>query len=498
MNALKFKQIIYLISVTVVVTVAAQVYTNVQNYSVNKQRFERDVQQALDLAVEAYYADRARNEVVIFAEATSFSDSLINKSGLTIERKFSVDSSIHLSSSSENGLGWNTFVLKDDSLRSSFTTKMQQDSGMILRLQPDSLTQIEVRNKFRPLGDSIELQFMAKKILASLRNEGLDFERLNGYLNQELERKKITIAYQLVHKTMTKEYRSTDDDPKFELVSSSKSTYLPRNQSLEIHYENASLAILKKGAIDLLISLLIIGSVVGSLLYLYRVINEQKQLAEIKNDLISNITHEFKTPIATISTAIEGIALFNQNNDLEKTKKYLGISSDQLKKLNTMVEKLLETATIDSDEIELTKESTEVVELTKKLLEKFELVKGEKDLMFSCVLSEKWVELDLFHMENAISNLIDNALKYGGNKVEVRLSEQGEKTAWQVIDDGGKLDKQQQERLFEKFYRVPTGNVHNVKGFGIGLYYSKAMVEKHQGTIDLKVRERETKFTITI
>ena len=112
-----------------------------------------------------------------------------------------------------------------------------------------------------------------------------------------------------------------------------------------MYFDNASLIILKRGMVDLLISLLISVSVVGSLLYLYRIINQQKQLAEIKNDLISNITHEFKTPIATVTSALEGIANFNQQNDPEKTAKYLDMSNDQLKKLNLMVEKLLSCLT---------------------------------------------------------------------------------------------------------------------------------------------------------
>ena len=101
-------------------------------------------------------------------------------------------------------------------------------------------------------------------------------------------------------------------------------------------------------------------------------------------------------------------------------------------------------------------------------------------------------------MDNAISHLIDNALKYGGDQVSITLRAEGDKTIWQVVDNGGQLDKQQQARIFEKFYRVLTGNVHNVKGFGIGLYYTKTMIEKHGGIIDLEVANGQTKFTIII
>jgi len=496
-NALKFKQIIYLITATVLLTVAAQVYTNVQNYQVNKQRFELDVQQALDLAVETYYADRARNEVFVFTGTSTIPDSLLINNRITVSGNVAVDSVINFSTSIQASKSWNTYIEKRDSISSEASTiALNMDSTTIFKLHPDSIEHIEIVNNYSP-GDSSELQLMAKKILASL-SSGINFEKLEFYLAEELSRKSIDVDYVLIHTTSNKVYRSDESDVSYELVTFSKSTYLPRTQTLAIEYENASLIILKRGAFDLLISLLIISAVLGSLLYLYRVINEQKALAEIKNDLISNITHEFKTPIATISTAIEGISIFNEANDPVKTKKYLGISSDQLKKLNGMVEKLLETASLDSDEIELSKEEFDAVEMTKKLIDKFDVIKGEKSLRFESELAESVVELDAFHMENALSNLIDNALKYGGESVSVSLRSEGEQTIWEVKDNGGGLDKQQQVRIFEKFYRVPTGNVHDVKGFGIGLYYTKTMVEKHGGSIRLDVSPNETKFSIIV
>mgnify|MGYP006088827671 FL=1 len=238
---------------------------------------------------------------------------------------------------------------------------------------------------------------LTKKILSSLTTRSIDLDRLDNYLESELERKGIDVGYQLVFTTPNKVHLSNNKKD-YSLTTFSKSTYLPGGNKLKINYENASLVILKRGAFDLFVSLLIICAVLGSLIYLYHVINQQKQLAEIKNDLISNITHEFKTPIATISTAIEGISTFNQTNDPEKTKKYLGISSDQLNKLNTMVEKLLETATLDSDEIDLNKEAVDAVQMTKKLIEKFEMVKGQKDLSFVCEQDELIVDMDPFHM----------------------------------------------------------------------------------------------------
>ena len=163
-----------------------------------------------------------------------------------------------------------------------------------------------------------------------------------------------------------------------------------------------------------------------------------------------------------------------------------------------MVEKLLETALLDSDKIVLSKERIEVVGMTKALLEKFDIIKEVKNLSFESDFEEFWIDIDIFHMRNAINNLIDNAIKYGGQQIEVSLSKEGKHVVWEVSDNGGEIDKKQQAHIFKKFYRIPKGNIHAVKGFGIGLYHTKTMVEKHDGNINLTVVGGQTKFKIII
>ena len=226
-------------------------------------------------------------------------------------------------------------------------------------------------------------------------------------------------------------------------------------------------------------------------------IKKQKELAEIKNDLISNITHEFKTPIATVSTVIEAIQNFNVLDDQEKTKKYLSMSEVQLKKLHQMVEKLLETATLDSEKLILKKEDVDVVELISKISKKHELI-SDKSVEFSSNVESRIMNLDLFHMENSISNLVDNAIKYGGDQIQIILTSDLDSIEISVIDNRKGIDKNQQERIFDKFYRVPKGNRHDVKGFGIGLYYTKKIVEKHNGTIRLVSNPGKTSFKINL
>ena len=239
-------------------------------------------------------------------------------------------------------------------------------------------------------------------------------------------------------------------------------------------------------------------AVILCLFYLLKIINKQKELAEIKNDLISNITHEFKTPITTVSAAIEAINTFNAIDDKEKTKKYLAISSSQLKKLHQMVEKLLETATLDSEKLLLQKEEIDVVSLVKNIALKNDFNSEKKSIQFASSADKLLVYLDPFHFENAISNLIDNALKYGGNEIEVHINRVLDTLEITVADNGNEIEKNQREKIFDKFHRIPKGNTHNVKGFGIGLYYTKKIVEKHDGKIQLLPSLTNTIFKITL
>jgi signal transduction histidine kinase len=486
----------YLISFTVLVTLGIQVYRNVQNYQLNKQRLINDVQLALDTSVEAYYADIAKTEMISFSNLFNATDSLNIGSFSGNSAWVNVDSSgvsagisNHIASPLNSGGA--TFLVGNGNVKISDT---------IRRLPINKLVDRNIFN-FGGLDTLANFRNFTNQIVFSMTRDSIDFERLEKFVNDELARNNLSIPYDLIHyrhDAITGHLNELKASSGYDLSANTKSTFLPRDERLEMKFENASLIILKRGRTDFLISLLISVSVIGSLLYLYRIINQQKALAEVKNDLISNITHEFKTPIATIATAIDGIMNFNEKKDQKKTEKYLEISSSQLTKLNHMVEKLLETATLDSDKLLLTIEEVDVIKMLDNLTEKYQLIAKNKQVSFHNDFPTKLVQADLFHLENAISNLIDNAVKYGGNNIDITLSQRNEKLEIKVEDDGHAIDKKQKELIFEKFYRVSTGNRHDVKGFGIGLYYAKKIIEKHGGTIFLNLDSKKTSFEVAI
>src|SRR5699024_9776842 len=157
---------------------------------------------------------------------------------------------------------------------------------------------------------------------------------------------------------------------------------------------------------------------------------------------------------------------FNRENDPVKTEKYLNTSTTHLKKLSTMVEKILETATLDSDELPLNREEIDLDALLRTLVGKYQNLHHDKKMTYKSWKETLKFKADAFHLENAMNNLLDNAVKYGGDEIDVLLGSQGGQLKISVQDNGHQLEKEQAKRLFDKFYRVPKGNTHNVKGFG--------------------------------
>jgi len=495
-------------SVTVLIILGSQIYRTLGNYQTNKQRYITDVQVALDLAVEKYYADKARDNFFVM---TMNDNDTVSVSTFNRHQFFSGDNKLDsllklvrdTNSEKTTDKGFAFAWPKDTSQASSIRSPKSAISAKKLDtlLNSYKLSNIRISSDEEDSATNVAnagFKSLTKKVMISISEDLIELGQLSKIVDEELERKGVPIGYQLAHSGPDNNTSLGNKEDNYTLSTTSKTTYLPRDETLSMHFENASLLILKKGIIDLMISIAIVLAVVMALWYLYGIIKEQKELALIKDDLISNITHEFKTPIATISTAIEAISNFNVANDQEKTRRYLGLSQDQLIKLNLMVEKLLETASIDSGMIQVNQEEADLTKLTQKVVDNYKIIAAEKSISLSLPEEEVWHSVDSFHIESALSNLIDNAIKYGGDQISVSLALLNQRPVWKVADNGGYIHKEHKERIFEKLYRIPQGNQHDVKGFGIGLYYTKAVVEKHGGAVLLETKRNLTNFTIQL
>jgi two-component system phosphate regulon sensor histidine kinase PhoR len=213
----------------------------------------------------------------------------------------------------------------------------------------------------------------------------------------------------------------------------------------------------------------------------------QKKLSEIKNDFINNMTHEFKTPLATISLAVDALRNEKVVQDRSKSEYFTGIIKEENKRMNKQVETILQASLLDRQEQQLNLRSLHAHVIIQEAMENFHLQLEGKGGRSELQLAAKndLIQADEVHFMNIITNLIDNAVKYSKDNLLIRISTQSTPKSLliKIEDNGIGMSKETQRRIFEKFYRAHTGNLHNVKGFGLGLSYVKTIVEAHDGKI---------------
>ena len=228
-----------------------------------------------------------------------------------------------------------------------------------------------------------------------------------------------------------------------------------------------------------------------------------KKLSEIKSDFINNMTHEFKTPIATISLAVDALKNEKVIHDKEKSAYFTSIIKEENKRMNKQVEAILQAALLDKKEIEIHSKKASAHDLIQQAINNIELPLAEKNGKLNIALNAKndLLLLDEVHFINLINNLLDNAIKYSKETgLEISISTENHFNQFRIIivDNGIGMNKETSSRIFEKFYRAHTGNIHNVKGFGLGLSYVKAMVEAQKGNIKVdSILGKGTTFTLS-
>ena len=541
MNTQKYQWLFYLITATIIATIGVQFYWNYKNYEENKRQVTNEIQLSLDNAVEEYYSSLAKSDFLTIIDNNSNSVAIFkNPLNLIKEKsyksksigniinkikpnnsekekprasinnlKFTFDENLSKEKIDSMMISAKDFVIEFNSNLDSLNNK-KKDSVEVLNqitdkkkgfnLNSDGANKVLKYFRGKKAADSLKLIKNLKPIFISFLDQSVEYEKIDSLIEIQLQKKGIELTTSFHHLKNDTLFHQTKDS----LLATekkylrSKSTFVKDNEAFKLVYNNPSIVALKRSSFGIFLSLLLSLAVISSLFYLLKIINQQKELAAIKNDLISNITHEFKTPIATISAAIEAIKNFNVLEDPEKTNKYLSMSSIQINKLHQMVEKLLETAMLDSEQLVLKKETVDIVDIAEKVVSKYQILAHKKELSFSKTLQPCYANIDVFHFENVISNLIDNAVKYGGNQIEININLVLKAIEITVVDDGKGIEKNQKEKIFDKFYRVPKGNTHDVKGFGIGLYYCKKIIEKHEGFIGLTSDKSKTIFKITI
>jgi two-component system phosphate regulon sensor histidine kinase PhoR len=237
---------------------------------------------------------------------------------------------------------------------------------------------------------------------------------------------------------------------------------------------------------SLLFSLIILATFALSLFFIIR----QKKISEMKSDFINNMTHEFKTPIATISLAADTITNPRVINDESSVKHFIGLIKKENSRMDKKVETILQLASLDKKEIEFNFEEVSLHSVIEHSADIIEILLSQRNgtIRLNLNASQQVIYGDSEHLANLVNNLLDNAIKYseGAPEITVETRNTGNGIVMSVTDKGIGMSKSVQNRIFDRFYRQSTGNVHNVKGFGLGLNYALAIVEAHRGEIKVQ------------
>lgn len=344
-------------------------------------------------------------------------------------------------------------------------------------------------------------------------NERVDINTIDSIMAIELNRRGIKTDYYLGvfdawnNPVMLK----GDDSPNF-IKDVSTADYnvvlfpndLMRDPNiLKVHFPHERRYVISGMWFILSVSALLIIAIILAFSYTINTIFRQKKVSEIKNDFINNMTHELKTPIATISLACEALQDPDLKHSPDRVNSFVGMIHTENKRLGTLVENVLRTAVLDRGELKLNKEEVDLHQLIENAVKNIELQVHKKGGSISLDLAaeQALVHGDRVHLTNLVYNLLDNANKYTPEEPEIKITtrSEGNKTMVSVKDNGIGISRDHQAKIFDKLFRVPTGNIHNVKGFGLGLSYVKTIVDHHEGRVhvDSELGKGST-FTITL
>ncbi len=242
------------------------------------------------------------------------------------------------------------------------------------------------------------------------------------------------------------------------------------------------------------LSWMIVGSVLFTLIIIaafaltVQTMLRQRKLSQIKTDFINNMTHEFKTPLATISLAVDALRNEKVQNNVEKMGYFSGIIKEENKRMNKHVETILQAALLDKQELNLNMNKVHASDLLKNAINNHKLQVEDKQgtIEINFTATSDLIKADENHFTNMLSNLVDNAIKYSKEDsllIKISTLNHGKNLVIKIEDNGIGMNKETVKRIFEKFYRAHTGNIHNVKGFGLGMSYVKTVIDVHQGKI---------------
>lgn len=361
-------------------------------------------------------------------------------------------------------------------------------------------TTIQFRNSEETLKDYLsQLSIMEMQIQAAIHQKidsliPINYTQYEIYLSEELQNRGISAPYQLqvIQPDATDSVLYASPDTINVVRPWRNAAQIEFPFGLNGSYYKISLSpdkiVLKQIAGILISSLLLVVVILGAFIYLLYTILRQKTVEELKTDFTNNMTHELKTPIS-VAYAANDVLLNHNHNVSEKQQKYLTIIREQLTHLSGLVEQILTLSVENRKSFRLHPETIYVAKILPSLIEQYKLKTGEPLSITTEIPDDLHIIADPTHLYNMLSNLIENAIKYSEEKpcsISIKSVRLSDETCLTVSDKGIGISETNQKRIFDKFFRVPNGNLHNVKGYGLGLYYVNDMMSKHGGYVSVK------------
>jgi two-component system phosphate regulon sensor histidine kinase PhoR len=387
----------------------------------------------------------------------------------------------------------NYFNMKERTARIEIISTNERDSvGKILR----------------PLVKKLQMDREPKNFIIRLNGDSLKKDSIVFYYSKALKHAGINAPFKVVTYTETPPsgiFRKRLHDlprPAKGIYQSEIVRLNPINQ-YAVSFAGVSALLIKEITPQILFSLFLTLITIFAFYAMYKNLRAQQRLMQIKNDFISNVTHELKTPVATVSVALEALKNFNALDDPKRTSEYLDIAQNELNRLTLMTDKILKTSVYEDKGVELKIEPVDLDTIITQVLSSMKLVfeKRNTALRYTKTGTSFILGGSREHLTNILYNLVDNGMKYSPDKssLEITLSSEPGRIVLKLKDEGIGIAREYQKKIFEKFFRVPSGDVHNIKGYGLGLSYVASVVKSHGGEISVDSEPgKGSTFTIVL
>ncbi|WP_162304889.1 sensor histidine kinase [Sphingobacterium olei] len=363
------------------------------------------------------------------------------------------------------------------------------------------------RKRIRPTEKEEPTQIFPSFMLQNIEFNDTTLRQMNVLMDKVLKSKNISVPVNIELETLDSlpQHSSnvqTRTDEFGNLTTRPILVNSHNNEFLIAKIDDPSAYILVKMGWQLVLSTVLVFALVGSFIYLLWTINRQNKLAIMHKTFVNNMTHELKTPVATVMAAIEAVQRYGAKDDSVRMEKYLDLSRKELDHLSQMIERVLHFDMNGANGVKLEFTNFDVIKLINTCIETAK-ISLQKDVRFSLTSTFQpvFVDADEAHIKNVISNLIDNAIKYSVENVDIVISivERNKDVEIRIRDNGLGIEPIYHKDIFDRFFRVPTGNLYSVKGFGLGLAYVKQVIEQHDGFIEVEsALEKGTTFIISL